>query len=511
MNPRPQSQGERVLQYALLAFLVLLYGVYYPWFMYHNVPSVEGMFHLNSQSPGEAWDTAVNGWKTANARFGEFCTYFLYGAPLHVVLSIIHPQFMLLLAVGIQRTATGKWPGLGTPSLLLLCYISLFMATASPITDWWPDNFNWVYPCGVAMLFFALSEPLFRQEPISTGRFITLLLLAPIVGMGNEILVLTALPLFSAPAGWLLLRQRKLFTDARYWVIALVLLANFALFFSSPCWGARMAACGFSAGPLDRLAPLADPIRYAMLASPAYGCIAALTLACYLFFRKKKSAAPPKRLQLLLLIGLGYLLLTMVIPGYYPHREYRCLQFYGICIFAAMYTAILLRPQRSKIAALLLLPIAGTCFFYMRGQVRDAFIRCNLWDNLAAAAREKAPQNGILFLSEAEWNALVEAAHTYNGKCLESELEIDRLVLKTDHHPSPATLHSHKAAVTVYSVYTPEEQTLILLSSSIPANLLHKCSPDILLNRAVAHKVGLNGLVVVKTPFSPPLYAGPRF
>ena len=500
MNPPAQSKGKRVLQYALLAFLVLLYGVYYPWFMYHNVPSVEGMFHLNSQSAAEAWDTAVNGWKTANARFGEFCTYFLYGAPLHVVLSILHPLFMLLLAVGIQRIGTGAWPTLRTPSLLLLSYISLFMATASPITDWWPDNFNWVYPCGVALLFFALSEPLFRQERISTGRFIALLLLAPVVGMGNEILVLTALPLFLAPAGWHLLRQRKLFTDARYWAIALVLAAGFALFFSSPCWGARMAACGFSAGPLDRLAPLVDPVRYLMLASPAYGSIAAITVLLFLLFRKKQQANPPTRLHLLLLIGLGYLLLTMVIPGYYPHREYRCLQFYGICLFAAMYAALLLREKGIKIGAWLLLPVAGISFFYMSGQVRDAFIRCKLWDNLAAIAHEKAPQNGILFLTEQEWNALVEAAHTRNGKRMESELEIDRLVLKTDHTPAPETLHSHKDAVTVYSVYTPEEQTLILLSSTIPAHLLHKCSPDILLNRAVAQKVGMRGVVVVKQP-----------
>lgn len=500
MNPPAQSKGKRVLQYALLAFLVLLYGVYYPWFMYHNVPSVEGMFHLNSQSPGEAWDTAVNGWKTANARFGEFCTYFLYGAPLHVVLSILHPLFMLLLAVGIQRIGTGAWPTLRTPSLLLLSYISLFMATASPITDWWPDNFNWVYPCGVAMLFFALSEPLFRQERISTGRFIALLLLAPVVGMGNEILVLTALPLFLAPAGWHLLRQRKLFTDARYWAIALVLAAGFALFFSSPCWGARMTACGFSAGPLDRLAPLVDPVRYLMLASPAYGGIAAITVVLFLLFRKKQQANSPTRLQLLLLIGLGYLLLTMVIPGYYPHREYRCLQFYGICVFAAMYAALLLREKGIKIGAWLLLPVAGISFFYMSGQVRDAFIRCKLWENLAAIAQEKAPQNGILYLTEQEWNAIVESAHMHHGQRLDSELEIDRLVLKTDHTPAPETLHSHKDAVTVYSVYTPEEQTLILLSSTIPAHLLHKCSPDILLNRAVAQKVGIRGVVVVKQP-----------
>ena len=46
----------------------------------------------------------------------------------------------------------------------------------------------------------------------------------------------------------------------------------------------------------------------------------------------------------------------------------------------------------------------------------------------------------------------------------------------------------------------PEEQTLILLSSTIPAHLLHKCSPDILLNRALAQKVGLRGVVVVKQP-----------
>lgn len=493
------SKGERVLKYALLAFLVLLYGVYYPWFMYHNVPSVEGMFHLNSQSCSEAWDTAVNGWKTANARFGEFCSYFLYAVPLHVALSIIHPLFMLVLAVGIQRMGTGKWPAWQVSSLLVLCYISLFMATASPITDWWPDNLNWVYPCGVALIYFSLCEPLFRQGGISMARYVVLLLLTPIVGMGNEILVLTALPLFLAPAGWLLLRQRRMFTSWRYWSLALALAACAVLFFSSPCWAARMDACGFSAGPLERLAPLVDPIRYAMLASPAYGGIAALTLLMYLFFRRKQVVpTTPQRLRLLLLVGLGYVLLTLVIPGYYPHREYRCLQFYGICVFASMYAGLMLRHHGVSMAAFLLLPVVGISFFYMSGQVRDAFIRCKLWQKLESAVTQYPCKDGVLYMTEAQWNALVADAHVLHGQRYDSELEVDRLVLKTDTMPSPAVLHSHKSAVTVYSVYTPEEQALILLSSTIPAHLLHKCSADILLNRAVAAKVGLRGIVVVK-------------
>ncbi len=499
MSSVVHSKGERVLKYALLAFLLLLYGVYYPWFMYHNVPSVEGMFHLNSQSPAEAWDTAVSGWKTANARFGEFCSYFLYAVPLHVALSIIHPLFMLMLAVGIQRMGTGKWPAWQVPSLLVLCYISLFMATASPITDWWPDNLNWVYPCGVAFIYFALCEPLFKQEHISTTRYMLLLLLTPIVGMGNEILVLTALPLFLAPTGLLLLRQHRMFTSWRYWSLALTLAVCAVLFFSSPCWAARMDACGFSAGPLERLAPLVEPIRYAMLASPAYGAIAALTLLLFLFFRKKQATSPlSTRLRLLLLVGVGYLLLTLVIPGYYPHREYRCLQFFGICIFAALYAGIMLRNHGVRVAVFLLLAVTGISLFYMSGQVRDALIRCKLWQKLESAVSLYPCRDGVLYMTEAQWNALVADAHVLGGHRYDSELEVDRLLLKTDAMPSPAVLHSHKNAVTVYSVYTPEEQTLILLNSIIPAHLLHKCSADILLNRALASKVGLRGIVVVK-------------
>lgn len=502
MTTTAPSKADSVLKYTLLLVAVLLYGVYYPWFMYHNVPSVEGMFHLNSQSPAEAWNTAVNGWKTANARFGEFCSYFLYGVPLHVALSIIHPVFMLLLAVGIQRLGTGKWPTLGTESLLQFCYISFFVTLANPITDWWPDNLNWVYPCGVAMLFFALSEPLFRQERINTGRFIGLLLLAPVVGMGNEILVLTVLPLFLAPAGWLLLRKHRCFTDAKYWILAAVLLAGGVVFFSSPCWTARMDACGFSAGPLDRLAPLLDPIRYFCLAGPMYGLVMGQTLVGFLICRKTEGEARPERqrLRILILVGVGYLLLTMVIPGYYPHREYRCLQFYGICVFAGMYGLSLLHCRGKVVGSLLLGLTFVTACFYMAEQTKDALVRCNLWQELQQVADARAPQDGILFLSEQEWNNLVERAHDIGGTRVSTIPEPERLILKTDTTPTAATLYSHKEAVTVYSVFTPEEQSLILLSSAIPAHLLHKCSADILLNRAFAQKVGLRGIVVVKKP-----------
>ncbi|MBR3945213.1 MAG: hypothetical protein IKK15_08985, partial [Akkermansia sp.] len=151
-----------------------------------------------------------------------------------------------------------------------------------------------------------------------------------------------------------------------------------------------------------------------------------------------------------------------------------------------------------RMAAFLLLPVVGISFFYMSGQVRDAFIRCKLWQNLDAAATLHPCRDGVLYMTEAQWNALVADAHVLHGQRYDSELEVDRLVLKTDTMLPPAVLHSHKAAVTVYSVFSPEEQSLILLSSTIPAHLLHKCSADILLNRAVAAKIGLRGIVVVK-------------
>lgn len=498
------SKKSLALKIGFIIFLLALYGAYYPWLMYNSLPSPEGEFHLNIQSIGEAFSTASTGWEKANSRIGEFSSYFLYGVPLHIFLSIVHPLFMLLLAVATQRLGTGKYPEFKTSSLGLLCYVSLFIATASPVTDWWLDNFNWVYPCGIAMLFFALSEPLFRQQSISTKRFVALLFLGAIAGMGNEVLVLTVFPLFLAPAAWLLIRQKRTFTDAKYWVLDVELAVCFAIFFSSPCWSNRMDACGFSPSLLDRLAMLFDFPRYADITSGAYDCIAALTVVAFLITTKliKTDSAPEtkKRLQLLLLVGLGYLLLSIVIPGYHPHREYRVLQFFFICVFSGMMGLIMARRHGSNIAALLLIPVAAISFTYLSVPIKESYIRSKLWDKLETAIQQKTQINGVVYFSEAEWNALVEDAHTIDGQRWESIKEHDRLVLKTNRQPANDIHCTHIAGINFYNVFGAKEQTEIILSATIRDSLLLKCSPDILLNRGLVQRLGLKGLVIVKEP-----------
>lgn len=490
----------------LLAAAVLYLG-YYPWFMYHNLPSVEGMFHLNSQSVAEAFDTAVAGWKTANARFGEFCSYFFYAAPLHVLLSVVHPLFMLLLAVGIQRLGTGEYPRLHVRSLLIFVYISLFVATASPVTEWWLDNLNWVYPCGVAMLFFALCEPLLCGGQMPLWRLLLALLLSPIAAMGNEILALTVPLLFLAGAGVQWWRARRFPLAWRYWLMASLLVGWSGVFFSSPCWSARMDALGVSRSVWERLAPIAEWERYLSLSSPAYAVVLVLTLAglvLAVLWRGKGAFAAPRalvlRMRWLVLVGVGYLLLTLVIPGYFPHREYRCLQFFGMAMAASWLGYMALRPYGTKLLCCLLLPVAAVSLHYMSAQMMDTRVRMNLLESLRErGARACSPEHKILWITRADWNNLVAAAHVVDGSKVGSTLHVDRLVLSTDVWPDVALLQKHKWGMTLYSVYTVEEQRFILLVSRLPSYLLHsQCSPDILLNRALAKQVGLEGIVVVE-------------
>lgn len=490
----------------LLLVAAVLYLGYYPWFMYHNLPSTEGMFHLNSQSAAEAFDTAVAGWKTANARFGEFCSYFFYAAPLHVLLSVVHPVFMLLLAVGIQRLGTGEYPRLRVRSLLIFLYISLFVATASPVTDWWLDNLNWVYPCGVAMLFFALCEPLLCGGRMPLWRLLLALLLSPIAAMGNEILAVTVPLLFLGGAAVQWWRARRFPLAWRYWVVALLLVVWSGLFFSSPCWSARMDALGVSPSVWERLAPIVEVERYLCLCSPAYAVVLGLTLlglVLAVWRRGEGAAAAPRalvlRMRWLLLVGLGYLLLTLVIPGYFPHREYRCLQFFGVVMAASWLGYMVLRSYGTKLLLWLLLPVAAVSLHYMSAQMMDMRVRMNLLELLRERGeRACLPDHKILWMTRADWNKLVADAHVVGGAKVGSTLHVDRLVLTSDVWPDNALLHKHKWGVTIYSVYTVEEQRFILLGSRIPSYLLHKCSPDILLNRALAEQVGLKGIVVVE-------------
>ena len=493
---------SRVLKISFIIFLVALYGCYYPWLMYNALPTVEGEFHLNSQSISEALDTACNGWSHANTRVGEFTTYFLYGVPLHIVLSIVHPLFMFLLAVGAQRIGTGKYPEFKTPSLAILSYVSLFIATASPVADWWLDNFNWVYPCGIAMLFFALSEPLFRQQNISNKRFVLLLFLGAVAAMGNEVLALTVCPLFAAAAGWELLRKKRFFRDYKYWVLVAELLACLIFYFSSPCWSWRMGALGFSPSIWDRLGQLLDITRYWALTSYAYDIIALITIIATIIASKKLKGTPAPsaqlRFKLLLLVGLGYFLLTLVIPGYPPHREYRVLQFFFISVFAGAMGLITARQHGGRVVTWLLIPVAAAAFTYLWIPVKESYIRGKLWDKLETVVQQKTQANGIVYFSEAEWNALVEEAHMNNGGRWDYIKEHDRLVIKTN-TPVPAELLlTHKENITLYSACDAAEQGEVINTATIREEILQRCSPDIVLNKGLARKLGLRGLVVVK-------------
>lgn len=502
MTSNSTCKQSRALKIGFIVFLVILYGWYYPWLMYNALPTVEGEFHLNSQNICEALATSCNGWSHANTRVGEFTTYLLYGVPLHIVLSIVHPLFMLLLAVGTQRIGTGKYPEFTTSSLAILCYVSLFITTASPVADWWLDNFNWVYPCGVAMLFFALSEPLFRQQNISNKRFVLLLFLGAVAAMGNEVLALTVCPLFAAAAGWELLRKKRFFRDYRYWVLVVELLGCLIFYFSSPCWSWRMGALGFSPSIWERLGQMLDIARYWSLTSYAYDIIALITIIAAIIASKKLKGTPAPsaqlRFNLLLLAGLGYFLLTLVIPGYPPHREYRVLQFFFISVFAGAMGLITARRHGERVVAWLLIPVAAAAFTYLWIPVKESYIRGKLWDNIATAIQQKPQTHGIVYFSEKEWNALVEDAHMFNGQRCYSIKEHDRLVIKINSPVAADKLLQHKENITLYSICDAAEQGEVINMATVREEILQRCSPDIVLNRGLVQRLGIRGLVVVK-------------
>lgn len=234
---------SRISVFICLILFYLIVG-FISWYI---PPEAEDITHFQSLNLGEAWSQAVNSYMHWNPRIGELLMYAIGaksdGAGSYqawMIFRFLNPLFLTAMVLLAVRLGTGKWP-FKLPFGGLLTGLLCFLALCNRCDIFWLDgNICWLWPAVLCMAFAVMAEPLYRGNfSIPWGRFVLMLLLAPILGMANETIAPFTLLMFGAPACYYGLYKKQKVFSVKYLVICGVLLAALVLFLISPGRAAR--------------------------------------------------------------------------------------------------------------------------------------------------------------------------------------------------------------------------------------------------------------------------------
>lgn len=164
-----------------------------------------------------------------------------------MIFRILNPLFLTAMVIFAVRLGSGEWPHkLSSGGLVtgLLCFLALCNRCD---IFWLCGNISWMWPTVLCMAFAVMAEPLYSGNfSISRGRFVLMLLLAPILGMANETIAPFTLLMFGAPACFYGLYKKQKVFSGKYLIICGVLLASCLLFLASPGRAARAEYSGWA-------------------------------------------------------------------------------------------------------------------------------------------------------------------------------------------------------------------------------------------------------------------------
>lgn len=472
--------------------------------MYQMIPDVEDLFHLNSITLKDSFNLASSGLWKSNPRLGEFFSYFITSNHIFTI-SIIHCIGMIVLLLSIYRFAIGKWPKLNTHSSITLLLITLFFFTLSPLPRWWLDTLNWCYP--FAFLFILLSETeLFITEThISKIKFVIMIILTMLTCISNEMLALSTPVLLLSLNIITVCTRKQLIKSKKYWILIVCAIISTTCFLSPPCWEYRASLLGSSISPLQLVFNMAKIERYCQLPFFFYHlsritCLVFAIFIAMLIFSKNvrvhwKNKKVLIRFAALLFLAFAMLMLCVMIPGYAPHREYRGLQFALICVNTFVLYHLWHCTKGKVIFISTLLASTIFCSKHIYKDFMAGISLQNVWIKLNQTALSNKINDGILVLTHDEWIDILLQSKIYENK--PNHINPNTLLIKTNILTNKSFEHKEAVWGDYNIYYTEETSTSLYKTGYIPFSEIKNGSPDIILNRAAAQKIGLKGIVIL--------------
>lgn len=471
--------------------------------MYQMVPDVEDLFHLNSYTAEESFQIASNGWWLINPRLGEFFSYFITENHIFII-SLIHCIGMVTLLLSVYRFAIGKWPNFDVHSLITLLLITLLFFTISPLPNWWLDTLNWCYPFALFFALLSATESFVTGKDISKVKFILMIFAASSACISNEILALSTPVLLFSLNLITLYTRKQLIKNKKYWIILLCSISSTICFLSSPCWEYRASLLGIKISPLEYVFNIAKIERYYQLPTFFFHlsritCLFFGIFIILFIFSKNvrdywKNKEVSIRFATLIFIAFAMLMLCIMIPGYAPHREYRAVQFTLICVNVFVLFHIW-NCAKGKIIFFSLFFVSSVfCSKHIWKDFKIGIALHNIWEQLEQMAHTKSTDEGILLLTNSEWNNILKASRIHESKHHHNPAA---LLIKTDRLTDKSFTHTNAVWGFNNDFYTKETLYTLYKNGYISSTEAMKGSPDIVLNSSVAQKLGLKGIVIL--------------
>ena len=259
---------------------------------------------------------------------------------LQTVYDIVNPILCICGIVLVMRVGVGCWNAKN--NVRLFVFVSLCLVGSRQGWFWFIGNMNWLYPCIAAMLFFVMWEGVFRGNfKVRAWKFLLSMPLAVVIGMSNENTSLVSLLLFVGCGGYACIRQRRICVTWQYAVIAVLLLAAAAVFYTAPCRAARVATAGWELSFHNILFnSLLNPINWAYTA--IFYWREAVVLGIMLFIARKRGVRLMDRRMAVLLAVLVLLWgVLLAAPSWGAPRSFTPLDLMLYALMARMLCKII--------------------------------------------------------------------------------------------------------------------------------------------------------------------------
>lgn len=480
---------SKICSLIVFLLLALVYLVYTPWSMYQAFPLAESLMHLNSESVVEAWQVAVVSWREWTPRLGEFLSYFFIYKPF-VCIAVQHAIGMVLLLVMIYRFSTGRYPDGGLKSALLLLYVTLLLQFISPNVMWWIDAMNWIYPMVLFLYFFIECELLSGDAKIGTAKFVFLIVICVCASMSNEVLAVGLLPCYLSVLVLNWLYHKGSIMNSMQVKVALAIALSSVVFIFVSLTGIRTnLVAGYDLGT-NVINTLLSFKKWGsvFLFFPHLTVLVAVSSITYaVVMRKRIWRCKEYKLYKLVLLAFIVYCVSVVMPGYSPHREYRVFQVLLICWSLFCMQKVISLKYGCAWYTLIFLLSMYVGWNQNQRQIEHVIFQRNIWSSLHEEVIQRKNEHGIAEFSAEEIDAIFEKYRKewtgeLNVLSFQYLVRAQKLVTGEFRH--------------IYADHNFKPNTDPFVRKTIRNKMLANPDSDLLLNRCVAERLGVKGVVV---------------
>lgn len=452
----------------------------------------EDLHHCISCSFEESLLYIHRAYLVMNPRIGEYLMFLIgmssdgvgaYNAQFLHYLMV--PLFQLAAVVLIFKTGVPEERLLTKRGACICLFIALCMLGSKQNFYWHCGNMCWLYPCTGALLFFWIWKGVFHEcFNMGIWGFIISVPLAVVVGMSNENTSVIAVLLFIGSGARACVRRKRFCLSWQYVAIAALLVLSAFVFYTAPCRAVRAASAHWELSFHNILFhSLLSPTNWLYTAIFYWREILILGVMLWVSLKNRVKLTDRRLLALACVLALLWGVLICA-PYWGAPRSYTPLDLMLYTVMARILHKLcccqhvgaggcrLILATRATLTLTVLVP----AFVLALAQYR---VRCQI-EEYACAAAKRGETRLVLHEGDLDISPVMPPLFSIPGFVVCHDLSpfIPLISISADEYNSTAAFN-HISTVSLTDTHYPP-------------------TGDDVLNRGVAKRFGLEGIIYVK-------------